>query len=291
MFYLIGSIIFSSWLTLAFKVVEKFRINNLQVIVFNYFTCVITGSIVHGNFPITQSTFTEPWFGWTLCMGTFFVLLFNLVAVTTQKLGVAIASVAYKLSLVIPFIFSIYLYDEENTILKTTGIVLGLIAVFFTCYKSSNNSAKPGFKFATLLLPVILFVGSGLLDTMIKYVEQTFLNGSNNNYYLLTAFLVAATVGSIVLIMQVSRKNQQFKWKAVVAGIAIGVPNYFSIWCLLQVLKNYGSNSSALIPINNMGIVLFSSVMALILFRERLSVLNWTGILLSLLAIGLIAFG
>jgi drug/metabolite transporter (DMT)-like permease len=198
--------------------------------------------------------------------------------------------VAYKLSLVIPFIFSIYLYDEVNTILKTTGIVLGLVAVFLTCYKPTNE-AKTGFQLQTLVLPVILFIGSGLLDTMIKYVEQRFLNGANNNYYLITAFLVAGIVGSLMLITLVLRKKQQLAWKAILAGIAIGVPNYFSIWCLLQVLKNYGSNSSALIPINNMGIVLFSAVMAFILFRERLSLINWTGILLSLVAIALIAFG
>ena len=56
MLYLIGSIIFTSWLTLCFKVVEKFRLDNLQVIVFNYFTCVITGSVINGSFPVTPHT-------------------------------------------------------------------------------------------------------------------------------------------------------------------------------------------------------------------------------------------
>ena len=59
----------------------------------------------------------------------------------------------------------------------------------------------------------------------------------------------------------------------------------------MRVLKLYSANSSAIIPINNMGIVLFSAVAALIFFREKLSVLNWTGIALSLGAIALIAFG
>jgi drug/metabolite transporter (DMT)-like permease len=40
-----------------------------------------------------------------------------------------------------------------------------------------------------------------------------------------------------------------------------------------------------------MGIVLFSSVMAWLLFKERLSAINWVGILLSLVAIYFIAFG
>jgi drug/metabolite transporter (DMT)-like permease len=290
MLYLVGSIIFSSWLTLSFKVIEKFGINNLQAIVFNYFTCVITGSIINGRFPVDKIGFSEPSFPWALAMGTIFVLLFNLVGLTAQKLGVAIASVAYKLSLVIPFLFSIYLYDEVNTVLKTTGIVLALIAVALTCYKSANKTPGGG-NGLLILLPVVLFFGSGLLDTMIKYVEQTFLTNANNNDYLVTAFLMAAMVGSILLILQQMNTKETVSWKAVVAGIAIGVPNYLSIWCLLRVLKLHGSNSSAVIPINNMGIVLFSAVMALLLFREKLSVINWAGIMLSLLSIGLIAFG
>ena len=40
-----------------------------------------------------------------------------------------------------------------------------------------------------------------------------------------------------------------------------------------------------------MGIVLFSSVVAWVLFKERLSVINWLGIILSIVAIYFIAFG
>lgn len=291
MLYLIGSIVFSSWLTLSFKLVEKFGINNLQVIVFNYFACVITGSVVNGSFPVKKETFTEAWFPWALVMGTIFVLLFNLVAVTAQKLGIAVASVAYKLSLVIPFVFSLYLYDEKNTVLKTVGIALALIAVVLTCYKPAAGSTSSSRGLIIWMLPVMLFFGSGLLDTMIKYVEQRFLDSSNNNSYLITAFLMAGSVGTIILGILVLQKKQHLSWKAVVAGIAIGVPNYFSIWCLIKVLKDYGANSSAIIPVNNMGIVLFSAVVAFIFFREKLSVVNWMGVILALGAIALIAFG
>jgi uncharacterized membrane protein len=57
------------------------------------------------------------------------------------------------------------------------------------------------------------------------------------------------------------------------------------------VLKEYQGQSSAIIPINNMGIVLFSSLAAFVLFKEKLSLINWMGILLAIGAIALIAFG
>src|SRR5687767_12992973 len=115
MIYLIGSIVLSSWLTLSFKVVERLKIDSFQAIVFNYITCVITGSIVNGEFPISSIQRPEPWLGWGVFMGIIFISVFNVVAFTAQKVGIAAASVAYKLSLVIPFAFSIWLYGEKFT--------------------------------------------------------------------------------------------------------------------------------------------------------------------------------
>ncbi len=294
MLYLIGSIVFTSYLTLSFKVLERFRIPAFQAIVFNYITCVVTGSFVHGRFPINSGSVNEPWFKWALMMGAIFIMLFNLVAFTTQKIGVAVSSVANKLSLVIPFAFSLYLYNESSTWIKIAGIIIALVAVFLTCLPPKTNhnyTQKQLSTFLLVLLPTILFLGSGLLDTLVKYVEQTYLNDSNNNAYLISSFATAASIGLLILIILIATGKQKFDWRSITAGIIIGVPNYFSIWCLVHVLKEYQGRSSAIIPINNMGIVLLSSVVAWLLFRERLSATNWMGIILSLVAIALIAFG
>jgi len=292
LFYLVASILLSSYLVLSFKIVAKLNLNIFQVIVFNYIACVITGSLFNGNFPVSSSSIGENWFGWALFMGVLFISLFNVVGLTTRHTNVAVASVAYKLSLVIPFVFSIYLYKEEAGFLKIIGIAVALAAVLLTCWPSEKANNKTGSNSRLkIILPLILFVGSGLLDTMIKYVEHQFLNDSNKNDYLVTAFLSAAVIGILLLSFQFATSQQKFSWKALLMGIGIGIPNYFSIWCLVQVLKQYSSNSSAIIPVNNMGIVLFSTLVAWIVFREKLSPLNWIGVLLSLAAIALIAYG
>jgi len=291
--FLIGSIIFTSWLTLSFKIVARYKISTIQSIVFNYISSVITGSFVNGIFPINSATFHQAWFPWASVMGIIFISLFNVIAQTAQKIGVAVASVANKLSLIIPFLFSLYLYNEKATVLKIAGIGVALTAVLLTCWprKQTQTNQSGISRGLMILLPLILFLASGLLDTMIKYVEHSFLNDENQNAYLITAFSVAAGIGVLVLILLFSTGRQKFEPRSVVAGICIGVPNYFSIWCLLRVLKQNAGNSSAIIPINNMGIVLFSTVIAWLFLKEKLSALNWAGIILSLGAIALIAFG
>ena len=293
MIFLILSVLLSSYLTLSFKVLERLRISTFQSIVFNYLACVCTGALLEGGWPLQIGLLGEPWLPWAGMMGVAFIFLFNIIGFTAQKLGVAIASVATKLSLVIPVLFSVYLYHEVLSPVQIGGILLALAAVVLTSWPAAGprrerKLSKPGWLF---LAPVMLFVGSGLLDTLIKYVEQGYLSASNRNLFLITAFGVAALVGGLFLVLQLITGKEKFDVRSILAGVLIGVPNYFSIWCLVQVLKIYGNRSASIIPVNNMGIVLFSSVMAWLLFSEQLTRRNWAGIALALLAIAAIAYG
>jgi len=290
MLYLFGSIFLSSYLTLAFKFCERYGISIFQAIVFNYITCILVGSIVNGGFPINTTTIHTKWFQWACIMGVMFIATFNVIGITAQKMGVAVTSVSNKLSLIIPVVLSVYLYHETVQSWKLLGVILALIAVVLTCYQTNDGSKKMLGKW-NYLLPIVLFISSGLIDALINHVQHTYVNAENNNAYLISVFFAAASIGSIILLVQILRKKQVFQLKNLQAGILIGIPNYFSIWCLVHFLQEGVWPSSASIPVNNMGIVLFSSVAAWVLFKERLSKINWMGIILSLMAIYLIAFG
>ena len=290
MFFLVGSILLSSYLTLSFKVIERYRISTFQAVVFNYITCSVTGNILSGDF-VVASAINKPWFTWAIIVGLTFITLLNIIGITAQKVSVAVASVANKLSLVVPFIFSIFLYNEKVTALKIIGVALALAGVVLTSIQDKHKKVKshlsPVFKF---LLPFILFIGSGLLDTMMKYVQKKYL-GSDENEYSATLFSTAALIGIIAMPFYLKIKEEKFDKRSILAGICIGIPNYFSIWFLLKVLKQFNNNSTAIIPINNMGIVLVSSIAAWLLFKESIRFINWIGIAVSICAIAFIAFG
>jgi drug/metabolite transporter (DMT)-like permease len=290
--YLIGSVLLSSYLTLSFKVIERLKISSFQAVVFNYLTCAILGSIISSSF-IFKDSLNKPWFTWAILVGFTFVTLLNIIAITAQKISVAVASVANKLSLVIPFIFSIFLYNEKATILKIAGVVLALAGVLLTSLPGKNKKASSASSISPVLkfiLPAVLFIGSGLLDTMMKYVQTKYLKGDENEYSA-TLFSTAAIIALIILPFYLKIKRERFDIRSIPAGVLIGVPNYFSIWFLLRVLKKFNNNSTAIIPINNMGIVLVSSIAAWFIFKEHISFINWIGIIVSLGAIALIAFG
>jgi uncharacterized membrane protein len=98
-------------------------------------------------------------------------------------------------------------------------------------------------------------------------------------------------IGGVVLLWKLVAGKERLDPRAVGMGMLIGIPNYFSLWCLVRVLKLNAGNSSSVIPIINMGIVLFSTLIAAFFLQERLSKINVWGIVLSIIAISMIAFG
>jgi drug/metabolite transporter (DMT)-like permease len=292
MIFLALSVLLSSYLTLSFKVLQKLNIPVFPSIVFNYVTCVVTGSLFNQKLPVSSGTLNEPWLVYALLLGSLFIGLFNIIAFTAQNIGIAVASVANKLSLVIPALFFIIVKGESASWLKITGLVLATISVLFTCYVQNKNTTTTNISpILYWLLPLILFLGSGSLDTVFKLAESKHLTSTESmNSFLVICFGVSAVVGLLVLMYQYIFGKAIFSIKTLLAGICIGVPNYFSIYFLGKTYQAKLMDSSAIIPVNNLLIVLVSTMAAAWFFKEKLSKVNWLGILIAIIAISLIVY-
>ena len=83
----------------------------------------------------------------------------------------------------------------------------------------------------------------------------------------------------------------QMSWRNIAGGIVLGVPNYFSIYFMIRMLNTNFIKSSAMIPLSNVGVLVASSLAAILFFRERPSLKNKVGLALSLIVIVLLAMG
>ncbi len=203
----------------------------------------------------------------------------------------AIAAASNRLSLIIPFLFSIFYYDEKAAAGKIIGIGIILIAVVMICWPANRQA----FTFKNvdplqIILPALIFVGSGLRDTFIKYVQQQYLVERNQFAFSGIFFCVGCHLQSAVYGGHCTHK-EQFNKKSIVAGIVIGNPAYFSFWCMITFLKEYEQQSGVVIPIHNMAIVILTTLIAVWLFKEKLSLINWLGISLSMTGILFVALG
>ena len=285
MIYLVLSILISSLLFVIFKLFDVFKINTLQAIVVNY---AIALSFGLGTSSLSLSVVDipkQPWFLGAFCLGFLFISVFNIMGITAQRNGLSVASVAGKMSVVIPIIFGIIVYNEGVGLVKIVGILMALVAVYLSSAKSDTNPVK----FKNLLFPLLLFIGSGVLDTGLKYVETTSVSNGEEPMFLATIFGCAFILGSFVVITQMINGKFQFHWKNFVGGIVLGVPNYYSMEFLLKAFKT-DIESSTLFTINNVGIVILTTVFALLFFKEKLIKKNWVGIMLAVISILLVSF-
>ena len=151
MIYLLLSILASTIILILFKLFDRYGVNTLQAIVVNYITACFSGLMTY-NAPVNVGEIVSAkWFFGALALGFLFISIFNVMALTTQRNGLSVASVAAKMSVIIPVVFGIYVYNEGYGIQKIVGVILALIAVYLTCIKSKTaiNTNKG------LFLPVI----------------------------------------------------------------------------------------------------------------------------------------
>lgn len=281
------SIIASTLIFVIFRLFATYNINTLQAIVVNYIVASSCGIIGYQNNIELSAIPQYNWFYYTLALGALFIIVFNLMAITTQHSGLSVVAVATKMALVIPIAFGLWYYKEPLGPFKAAGIVFALIAVYLVSVKKDSGII---LQKRNLVLPLLVFLGSGLIDTSLNFLQNDFItNKSLIPLFSSTIFMTAGIIGITVLMAQKIKGVLILEFKNVVAGIVLGIPNYFSIYFLVKALRSDLFDSSDIFTINNVTIVIISTLLGIVFFRERLSMKNWIGIILAIISIALVS--
>jgi len=284
--YLLFSILAATMIFVIFKLFSRYKINTLHAIVVNYIVACFVGFIAFDGIIIAAEIPHFSWFYYTLGLGILFIVVFNLIALTTQRSGLSVVAVATKMSLAIPIVFGLLYYKEHLGIFNGLGILLALMAVYLTSVKNSKGLMVQK---KNLVLPLLVFLGGGIIDTSIKFLEESFVAENDVPLFSATIFGSAACVGILVLVFQIINGKFKFQFKDILGGILLGVPNYFSIFFLVKALRSGILESSGIFTVNNVGVVLISTMAGILLFKEKLLPKNWLGIILAVLSIFFVA--
>ncbi|MEN8117939.1 MAG: EamA family transporter [Bacteroidota bacterium] len=187
---------------------------------------------------------------------------------------------AVKLSLVFPVLFSLIYFNEQISTIKYIGLTTATAAVFLTVYKKEIKKTN----FLYILLPLIIFIGSGLVDSLVKYVQAIKINDNEVALYTVVVFFVAFLCGVIILAF---RKNKSYKFHppTLFLGILLGAVNFGSLYFLISALNGSNLDSSLVFAINNMLIVALSALIGTIVFKERMNKINFAGVVLAILSL------
>lgn len=283
MTYLILSILSSTIILIVFKLFKRFGVNTFQAIVFNYIVAFIVGFSLYGGSWSPAMLETGSWIPFAFIVGVLFISLFLLIGKSAQENGIGVTSVTVKMSLAIPVIFAIILYNEAVYLSKILGIIGALVGVYLITYQKKVDKNKNG----NVWFLIILFVGSGLLDTVLNFVEKRALGELSPALFSAIGFGVAGFIGIIVLTAALFLKKQKLSLKNVLGGIILGIPNFYSIYFLIMAIRQ-PMDDSVTYALNNVGIVLASYIIGIFLFSESTSRIKLIGGAVAILAIFLL---
>ncbi len=284
-FYLIIGILCSSSLFVAFKLFNKFEINSFNAIVINYITAFLLAFMMSNGTLISVFLHAD-WMWHAVALGLIFIILFNVMAKSSQEAGVAITSVANKMSFIGPILFGIFYLEEDFSIWQKVGVTLAIGAVFLSSYSKSSEKSK-----AKIFLPIVLFFGGVLLDTILGATQTTYVKEGETLLFTGSIFGVAAVLGLTWLVINSFKSKDIPKTKDLVAGIILGIPNFLSIFLFLSALEITTWDSAQLFPTFNLSVIVVNAIVGFFFFKEKLNLINYIGITLATTAIALIIFG
>ena len=295
------AVLFTVALYMIMRAYPRYKINSFHAIVFNYYSCVLTGLFLTPDLhAFTNVQWSSEGTLLTLALGTLFVIAFMFIGLTAQKVSVTAASLAGNMSLVIPVLFGLFIFKNNNkdfTFVNFTGLILALAALALGAIQSPQKQEvivekqKSGNVTSLLwLLPILTFFGSGTNNTLINYLSSKYYLAGQTTIFMIIACTGAVLIGSVLLLYKVIVNKEKIELRSIAGGLILGVPNFLSLYFLLQALSDFGNSAAYVFPIYNILSMLVSSFAAWVIYKEKLNNYNRLGLALAVVAIILISY-
>jgi len=277
MIYLIISICCSVTVAVLLKFAKRYKINIPQAVTWNYLFAI---GLSWFFFKPALSNLTNNIFDAVyLSLGILLPVIFWFLARSVRHIGIAKTDIAQRLSLIIPLLASYFLFGEQFSILKITGLIIGFVAIFFTLYRKSGS----GRQAAVWIYPIIVFAGFGLIDTLFKKVAQ--VKDIPYTSSLIIIFAIAFLISLAFILYQYLVNKRKPELINFICGCILGFFNFFNILFYLKAHAAMADNPSVVFAAMNMGVIILGSMIGILVFKEKLNKMNYYGLSLALAAI------
>lgn len=216
-----------------------------------------------------------------------FQLLFNLKAFSAGPFSYT--TVIVSLSAIIPTVSGLF-FGETISPIQWVGIACMAICIILSPDSTKGEHAKKSsFQWIVFCAAAALFSGAiGILQK----VHQTSVHKEEKAAFLVSAFLVATVISAIFLLASpkgAGHESGTKKDKAVrillpvVTGVCFAFPHTINLH-LSGVLP-----TAIMFPMVNIIPMILSTVVAMVMFREKLSLKRWIGVIIGVLSTVLVS--
>ena len=211
-----------------------------------------------------KAVFSIETFIFGIVLASFFVMTFFAFAKAVGTAGTALATVSSRLSVVVPLLLSIMIYQEKPSGFQIAGIFLTFLTILLFYFSIRNESAQ-NLKFPDYFYLLAVMLGIGINDFSMKIFEQ-WRPGVEKLYFIFIIFS-AATIFTFSIIFI---KKIPLERVVLLRGGILGLPNMFSTFFILLALAQIPA--IVVYPVTNIGIILLTALGAALLWREKLNI-------------------
>lgn len=280
MIYLLLAICCSVLVAMLFTYASRYRIPTFALFAVNY--VVAAASSIAGGGVSTRVLPSVELLAFGIVLGILFVTCFWLFMQTVHTLGMVIPVTLMRLSAVLPTAGSIVFFAEIPTAAQLGGIVLAFLALPLASREPITRASLRPLLRGGLGWGLILFFAYGATDFLFK-VQKELLPITNPSELLQVVFTTAMCITVVIAY----RNREGLTPRVVIVGVLLGVVNMLSAWFFILALQELPG--MVVFPINGIGIIVLSAIVATLVWRERLLPRNYLYLACAAVALLLIA--
>ncbi len=224
---------------------------------------------------------------YTLLLGVVFGLI-TAIQTTSNLKAISLGPMAFSQlflssSMIIPALSGVLFFGESISIWQILGIALTFCA-FILAPSQNANDKKASFSWLAFCL--IVFFSTGFIGVLQK-IHQSSNFKQELNGFLIVAFLTTFLVSNVCLI--VLRKDfkpllkSKSTLKLVFFGLLFGV--FVAVNNKLNLFLSGVLDSALFFPLINGGGLVLTTLFSIIIFKEKLTLKRWIGVLVGLVAV------
>jgi drug/metabolite transporter (DMT)-like permease len=271
------SIICSVSVGILLKIAKKH--NNFaffQMIGWNYlFAAVFCYAVYPPEISLSANIPYPLFFSLMILLPTIFLVQANSVKYT----GIVRTDIAQRLSLIISLSAAYFVFKENFSLLKFLGLFIGLISIFLILSKGETDDEIS----RRWYLPFTVLAGFGVIDVLFKKVALFTAIQYTTSLFLV--FSGAFMVSVFIILFQIVFQKQKLSLKNLYWGAGLGVLNFGNILFYLKAHQILKENPSTVFACMNFGVIIFGSLTGIVFFKEKMSKINYLGLLLAIAAV------
>lgn len=247
----------------------------MQIVMWNYVFALLLCYFVFNPAPFAIDN-NAPWIIY-IPLAILLPTIFLFLAASIRHMGIVKTDAAQRLSLVIPILGAYFIFKEDFNIFKVIGLIIAFPAIVLILNKSDNQNSKKW------IFPAVVLIGFGIVDILFKQIALYTSVPYTTSLFIV--FCGALLVSILLVVNDVMTCKTKVLTKNMLFGALIGLFNFGNILFYLKAHRVFSENPSTVFASMNIGVIVLGSFAGVLLFKEKMSILNYAGIFLALAAI------